>query len=140
VDVLTGRGWLGHSLCWILLAVFAFVAVHAARWIGYLVGWLTGASESPMGTTVAPLMFGLLAVLGITSVSRLRMRTPREILIATLVAFMVLTVGDYFYDGLVNGIRARQLGWSVPRPSDIEQTTQPALPPDAVVPEPSRSP
>ncbi|HEX5102959.1 MAG TPA: hypothetical protein VFV87_04065, partial [Pirellulaceae bacterium] len=43
----------------------ALATAAAAQKVGYLFGWLIGASLSPLGATVAPLLFGLLAVLGL---------------------------------------------------------------------------
>ena len=50
---------------WVTLLVFVFVYFRACQWVGHLFGLLIGASTSPIAATVTPLVFGLLAAIGI---------------------------------------------------------------------------
>lgn len=43
----------------------AAMYLFACCWVGFMFGWLVGASLSPIASTVAPLVFGLLAVIGV---------------------------------------------------------------------------
>jgi hypothetical protein len=49
----------------ISLLLLIVVSVAAVSQVGFLLGWLTGASRSPVVPVVAPLVFGLLAAFGI---------------------------------------------------------------------------
>jgi hypothetical protein len=55
---------LWQTLLWVLFLISYPVAT---AWVGYLFGYITGASLSPIGATVAPLVMGLLAVLGLSA-------------------------------------------------------------------------
>ncbi len=52
-------------LFWIGAAVFAIATLQAATEVGYLFGFIVGASVSPIAVSVAPLVFGLLGAIGI---------------------------------------------------------------------------
>jgi hypothetical protein len=106
-DAASGSGVAGGIVRLVLLAGFAFLSFGAARWAGYLLGWLTGASESPMGVVIAPLVFSLVAILGIRSSTKINLRRPNEILYAAFIAFLVWTVCDYCFTGLSDGVDVR---------------------------------
>ncbi len=59
------RRALDQARACVLVAVLFLISTIAAYWVGFLLGWLTGASLSPVVSSVAPLVFGLLAALGI---------------------------------------------------------------------------
>jgi hypothetical protein len=55
------------------------VSIAAVSHVGYLLGWLTGASKSPVVPVVAPLVFGLLAVLGVSAVRAKKLKKKTAI-------------------------------------------------------------
>lgn len=103
-----------------MLGILAIVSVNAANHIGFLVGWLTGASQSPIAKAIAPTVFGLLAVLGVSVKLRYRpsmrkQKRPswrdrhRNIWQGILVAVLVIAFCRGANDGFVPGIRSRAM-------------------------------
>src|SRR5262249_17017223 len=80
------RRW--DVMVWIQRGILLVLSVWAANWVGYLLGWLTGASQSPVAPAIAPLVFGLLAALGI-GISLKELHDRGSIWHACLVAIMV---------------------------------------------------
>lgn len=105
-DVESGRGISGCISRAMLLAPFAIAAVYAARWVGYLVGWLVGASESPVAGAIIPGVIGLVAAIGLRS-KRLRLRTQAEIIAATFLAILVIVICDQCFWGIADGVEIR---------------------------------
>lgn len=85
----------------LLLPILAATSLYAAGWVGYLLGWLTGASRSPVAPLVAPLVFGLLAILGIKESARHRYVRPAAVWRGIFVAAMVIV----FCFACSNGVR-----------------------------------
>jgi len=56
--------WWGTKLGF---TFFAATTLAAASYIGYLFGWVSGSSMTPVVATIAPLILGLLAGLGLTT-------------------------------------------------------------------------
>lgn len=44
---------------------FSLPCLSASDALGFVLAWFTGASKSPLGSTVAPLIFGIIAALGV---------------------------------------------------------------------------
>lgn len=100
----------------ILAGVLLVASYFSARWLGYLVGWLIGASNSPIAQAIAPLIFGLIAVIGVdvgvrgTLVSKSRPRrlyTVKSLYRAIFVAFVVTLFCRSCYYGVKMGILSR---------------------------------
>ena len=66
-------------------------------------GWLTGASKSPVVPIIAPLVFGLLAVLGASASLRRKFDKRAAIWRGLFVAFMVLVFCYCCYYGVRRG-------------------------------------
>jgi len=99
---------LSRWLAWALLPAFLFVSYLAVRWVGYLFGWLVGAAESPVAQVVTPLVFTLLAAVGIGAAIRGRYSRGSAVLAALAVAAGVLLFCDYCERGLTDGIFSRE--------------------------------
>lgn len=103
--------------CKLLLAVvLLIISYFSARWLGYLVGWLIGASNSPIAQAVAPLIFGLIAVIGVDVGVRggiaiksrpRRLYNVKSLYRAIFVAFVVLIFCRSCYYGAKMGILSR---------------------------------
>jgi hypothetical protein len=100
-----------------LFVVLAVISLNAASYVGLLVGWLIGASLSPIAQAVAPAIVGLLAVLGVStklrrSLSKRRMHLTgwrekrRAIWTSILAAGMVFVFCKSASEGIVKGIRS----------------------------------
>src|SRR5437588_3070238 len=50
---------------WVSVAILTIAATLAVACVARILGWLTGASQSPVVAVVIPLIFGLLAVFGL---------------------------------------------------------------------------
>lgn len=93
-----------------VVAVPAVAVYFASVQVGYLFGFIIGASVSPIATTVAPLVFGLLATAGaITGASQLKGAefTLRGSVLAALTPLGVGLFCFYCERGIRNGIIAR---------------------------------
>lgn len=106
-----------------LFIVLAVISLKAAGYVGLLVGWLIGASLSPIAQAIAPAIFGLLAVLGVSSklwqtLSKRRRHLSgwrdkrRAIWQAILMAGIVFVFCDSASDGIVKGIRSRTMPYT----------------------------
>lgn len=57
-----------HQVVLCILSVGCVISVYfASRYVGYVLGLLTGAAISPVAQVVAPLIFGLLTAIGVTA-------------------------------------------------------------------------
>lgn len=83
--------------------LFSAFSIWAVEWLGKLLGFLTGASQSPMGTVIAPLLFALLAALGVAAGSKIDLGDWKEIARAALIAFLVCRFATNFNSGLKHG-------------------------------------
>jgi uncharacterized membrane protein len=82
-------------------------SLEAAKQVGYLFGWIVGASKSPIAPAVAPLVFGLLALIGAhAALSRTAKR--RSSLYQTAFAAVIVSVFCFWcYRGIQWGGFAR---------------------------------
>lgn len=95
--------------CKTIARVF-FVAIltgWAASWIGYDFGLLVGASASPIAATAAPLVFGLLAAIGIGAAVKTDWTSGVAFASAAVVSFSVWMFCESFYDGTAFGLRSQ---------------------------------
>ncbi len=89
-------------------ALLVYFSWRAVEWIGYLFGLLIGLSLSPVGAIVAPLIFGLLAVLGVAAGTRRWKRLDATTLFRlAIVAAGVLTFCQWCNYGLRKGTQVR---------------------------------
>lgn len=58
---------------WAAILILTPIAMNSIGWVGYLFGWIVGASMSPIATVSLPLVFTLLGAAGITA----GIRSPR---------------------------------------------------------------
>jgi hypothetical protein len=92
---------------WILALILFGASIVAAYWVGFLLGWLTGASLSPVVSSVAPLVFGLLAVIGVSASVRGNFTHRIEISRGIFLALMVSTFCYACFTGVTWGNRSR---------------------------------
>lgn len=81
------RQWVKCSR-YALYLMLAVASAGAAAWIGFLIGWLTGASRSPVVHAVAPLVFGLLAAIGVGTTLHRQLRSRRAVCRAVFIALL----------------------------------------------------
>lgn len=77
------------TLCCALIAV-AVTSFCASAQVGFLLGWLVGASLSPIAPAIAPFVFGLLAVIGIEAGIRKQFLNSTAIWRAAFVSILVV--------------------------------------------------
>jgi hypothetical protein len=88
------------------IALFALLAVAstlATSKVGFLLGWLIGASRSPLAVGIAPLIFGLLAVLGVRAGLKNEFATLGAIWRALFVALLITVFCYYCSNGILWG-------------------------------------
>jgi hypothetical protein len=104
-------GILLGIVLWICTALrvglFVVASVIAAAWIGYVVGWLIGASRSPIAHSIAPLVFGLLAAIGVGVGLRTTLQTRLAMWRGTLVAALAAIFCYFCYIGVTWGNQSR---------------------------------
>jgi len=111
--------WVG-VLAWLGIVLYDRITI-AVENIGYLFGWLIGASKSPVAGTVAPLVFGLLGAVVFASIAavfatlRMDPKSPpsfRNTLVSLLAALAIAHFASWFvYQskvGITEGARVHE--------------------------------
>lgn len=88
-------------------ALLFIVSVWAAHQVGWVSGWLTGASRSPVAPVIAPSIFGLLtSVVALTYAREILTRTDKLIYGACAAAVIGVACMS-FHSGVIWGIHSR---------------------------------
>jgi len=135
VDEVQRNTWRAVAAWVVSFSLMAIAGALAAKWVGYLFGWIAGASLSPVGAVVAPLVFGLLAVIGVRTAisndppeSSLGVRCPSDDELATasmrMIRIAITAVGVWIfstwcYTGIQDGALTRNDPLPYPEMSSV---------------------
>lgn len=106
-----------------LFVFLSILSLYAAKLVGFQLGWLMGASQSPIAQAIAPSIFGLLAVLGVgaklsSALSKEHdnltgwREKRREVWRAILAAAIVIVFCAYLPNGIASGASSRSMPYS----------------------------
>jgi hypothetical protein len=103
----SARSWYSWYLALAILVLLS-VGYFAVRWVGYLCGWIIGASLSPIASVALPLVFTLLGAVGVSAGIRTRRLHLSNLICLIGIALGVWVFCDFCERGIDDGGRTRQ--------------------------------
>lgn len=97
------RIWFSWCGYWLSVAILIVASVIAVASIAYIVGWLTGASMTPVVAIVIPLVFGLLAAIGVGIGAPRPFSDKTSIWQSVFVALLVIVFCHLYFYGVTLG-------------------------------------
>lgn len=104
---------------YVLLVVLAMLSIGAAIAMGLVLGWMTGASESPVGNAAISGVFGILGAVGTVKVLQESSSGRVGIVASICIAAAIVAFCGLFYVGLLNGSATRNKQSIYKRSSDL---------------------